>query len=417
MPSLVRVQKNVQSCKAYQHILPSFPSQCHIGCDICLCKSVPRSEIDERDKSHHTVYPYQVCKAAEYRTKEWLLALLNDPDYDIMHEDDMKGVKGRTPLLRLSYFDPIMDIPVDHMHLFAYGMIKRFVQLTIRGGPAVPGSGFYVRGRVPPKPLNDVLMRTKCPSEFSRRTRELDISAYKGKNEIILIYSPGLMEIAKNISFFWQFNISSSYSKYSNLPLFFAAEEFRNLCLVFFPAVMEALKDKEEAVSLWLKLVYLYRAVLLPHGPFNKLDKNRLQQVAEKLVEDHEAHFTYRHSTYSLHMMLHVVHIRSQKGPFTEYSAYPFEGFYSLVRRNQVPGVLSNAKVIMNAINSTFLLQSQKHHCQPRLVISSRTTEKCDDSIVALSHSHVSTFAFTIFFVSETYTCDTFFSVHESEKA
>ncbi len=52
-------------------------------------------------------------------------------------EKMLRGVKGRSPLLDLDFFDPVTMTPVEVMHTFDLGVIKLFLKLWTSTTPTI----------------------------------------------------------------------------------------------------------------------------------------------------------------------------------------------------------------------------------------------------------------------------------------
>lgn len=79
-------------------------------------------------KTHaHTVWPASTSHG-ELRTKEGILEIVNaieEQGRSQLTADDVKGIKGRSLLLDLDYFDFVLSIPAEYMHLSCIGVVKR----------------------------------------------------------------------------------------------------------------------------------------------------------------------------------------------------------------------------------------------------------------------------------------------------
>ena len=136
--------------------------------------------------------------------------------------------------------------------------------------------------------FNDLHRHNKTPREFSRRSRDMD----SGR---------GLK-----------------------------AEEYRNLCIAFFSTVAAAIGEDRPEHELWLILVYVIRANIIPgeEPPFPLWQERAAHRKIHRLWNEI---FGEETSSYNIHLLTHLPLIR-KKGPLYKISAFASESSYSIFR-------------------------------------------------------------------------------------
>ena len=301
-------------------------------------------------KQHSATYSCPYCKArktgksypastmgAEERTDEDLRRLANEvadrPPRTEGEEAYFAGVKGLSPLRAVRHLDLVEHVPAEMMHLICLGVVRKMISMSVRGG------GFRQADvecrQVSDDFLNSILLKTKSLTRFSRRTRPLDPANYK-------------------------------------------AEEYRNLALVYWPAVMRWLP--RESVEVWLLTVYLFRATCLDNDMYSKMDTERLQAAVRQWYRSFESAFGVRNCSYNVHVFSHLLWIREQ-GPLPETSALPYESHYNLLKRSYRPGTESIGTQAMGNLAAAL---KYGHKCRNPKILRTRNTGKTDDRYVYL---------------------------------
>ena len=97
---------------------------------------------------------------------------INEKEGPLLQEE-VKGIIGASIFLDIEGFDFINDIPCEYLHSVCLGVIKRLLELTFSLGDK--RIRVTTRKLSKPKTYNDVIKAVKCPREFSRRSRSLDL--------------------------------------------------------------------------------------------------------------------------------------------------------------------------------------------------------------------------------------------------
>ena len=293
--------------------------------------------------STHIVWPASTMDG-EPRTKQKILEIVEKIESgDNMTASERKGIKGRSILLNLDYFDYVLSIPVDYMHLISFGVVKRLLELSFSVGET--------RSRVTKRPLshpdefNELIKYVKVVNEFSRRARKLDLSVMK-------------------------------------------AQELRNILLIFFPFITQCLQGNAKEIKLWEMLAFMVRACVLPEEEYESVNINSITYCQRNFYIIYQQLFGEKNCTYSIHVLSHLLQMRTQ-GPLTETSAYRFESFYAELRNSFQPGTQSVIKQMMQTVLLKRILS--KHVCCESIYLRVKDTVlECNSLIyVYESNTHV----------------------------
>lgn len=121
----------------------------------------------------------------------------------------------------------------------------------------------------------------------------------------------------------------------------YKCHEFRQLSTVVFPLIVRCLEEEKAAEkSLLLAFAFISRACRLPDGEYQCIPKNMLDNAMNIMSESFDLAFGRESGTYNTHITFaHLRHIREFQGePFTEFSAYEFEGSYAEMKRCYASG-------------------------------------------------------------------------------
>ena len=257
------------------------------------------------------VWPNQT-RTGELRTRESILQITSQLENS--PETSVKGINGHSFLLDVPHFDFVHNIPVEYMHSVAIGLVKRLLELCFNVGESRPRK--TKRKLTEPAAFNREILNVKVPREFSRRCRKVDFSVLK-------------------------------------------AQEMRNICIFFFPLLLDSLPKTAQERKLWVLLAFAIRASLIPLNEINFPE----QEVSNCMTEFYmlfEQLFGSYNCTYTVHVVCsHLLLIRN-KEPLTATSAFPFENFYSELRHSYAPGTPSTLKQIFQSVLLKTILA---HHC------------------------------------------------------
>ena len=236
--------------------------------------------------------------------------LKNDPEF-------CKGIKGKSLMLDQPFFDITKDLPCEYMHLVCLGVVKRMIELNFKVGENRERQ--TKRKLSAPNLFNELIKCIQVCREFSRRCRNLDFGVMK-------------------------------------------ASEFRNIVLFFFIIVLDCIEDEfEDDKRIWLHLVYMIRACVLPNNEFTNIDKTSIESACKKFYILYEKLYGQVNCVYSIHVVSHLLLVRGDK-PLTHKSAFKFESFFSEMKNLYHPGTVSSLKQILQ--NCYMKRMLEYHHCK-----------------------------------------------------
>ena len=228
-------------------------------------------------------------------------------------------------------FDIINQIPAEYMHLVCLGVVKKLFKLAFQAD-----NRMRIIDHQRLKELNQHLLETQVPSEFSRRTRPVDFSNYK-------------------------------------------AEEWRNMILIYFPFIVNCLATSPDEALLWSILAFIVRANILN---FDRYSQVWVEVDMEKLVQifyrKFESMYGKASCSYNIHVFSHLTKLRAL-GPLTTTSAFAFEDLYGILQRCYQSGTSSTGK---QAFQNYFLKKLTFHQCEKTISFSCKQTKKRQDGIV-----------------------------------
>ena len=277
------------------------------------------------------------------RTVEGITAIVEEiesnPDILKTDPDFCKGIKGRSLMLDQPSFNMIEDVPCEYMHLLCFGVVKRMITLNFKVGEQK--DRITTRKLTLPSLFNEKIKSIKVTREFSRRCRNMDLSVWK-------------------------------------------ASEYKHCLIFFFPIILDCIEeDFEDDRKIWLHLVYMIRACILPNEEFRKIDTAIVESACKNFYELFEKLFGEINCTYSIHVLpSHLLKIRGNN-PLTYRSAFKFESFFSEMRNLFQPGTISPVKQILNNCYMKRLLEY--HYCQKKVFFGpqkSNNTGKENNSLI-----------------------------------
>lgn len=287
--------------------------------EIKALKNIMKELLDEEKngprKKTQTVWPASTMNA-ESRTDEKMLEIINEIEMNpALDKNERKGVVGRSPLWDIPGFKFTRDVPTEYMHLGCLGVVKRMVELTFSVGDN--RKRITKRKLSSPLEFNILMMETKVTREFPRRARKLDFAVMK-------------------------------------------ALEMRNLCLFFFPHILQCIEPNAKERTLWLELTFMLRSCTIPSDEFQPIDLSLLENVCKEFYTLYEALFGPHNCSYSTHVLpSHLIEMRVH-GPLTLTSAFGFESFYGEMRNAFTPGTQSQLKQIMENV---YIKRALSYHC------------------------------------------------------
>ena len=288
-----------------------------------------------KNKSRQIVWPASTRNSGKLRTKQDILETANKIEMfkngelpNDLSQNEKRGIVGKSLFLDLEYFDFILDMPTDYLHLSCLGVVKRLMELTFNVG--ANRKRVTKRKLSSPSLYNKEMKKVKVFKECSRRSRELDFAVFKG-------------------------------------------QEFRNISLLFFKAIINCIEEKyDEERAIWLLLSFVLRACIIPDPEFEYVDQNIIKICCNEFYKLYERNFGLNNCTYSLHVLAsHLLELR-KKGPLTETSAFIFESFYGELRNSFCPGTNSPLKQTFQNIYLKRMLSF--HSCEAPIALCNHDT-------------------------------------------
>ena len=244
------------------------------GCTYCLHpatgqKYVPMSMIESR-----TFVQFKDCidqwKKLSEKEKQKGIAIL--------------GVKGRTILLDIPLFNPIVQTPVDFMHCVLLGIVKTLLTLWLDSKNST--EKYYINSNKR-NILNKKLLSLKTYSECTRKPRI--ISEYKN--------------FKANEFFNWMFY----YSKYCLSDMVLDPTYYRHFLLLI---------DTME---------------ILYGNPFTIEQLEIANQKLNKFVNEYETLYGSQNMFYNVHLLNHITDNAKNFGPLHATSLFTFENMNSVI--------------------------------------------------------------------------------------
>ena len=199
---------------------------------------------------------------SEHRSRNKVLEIVRKLENgENLSVDETKGIKGRSLLLDLEDFNYIYDVPAEYLHSGCLGVVKRLVEMTFSVGVNRPR--ITKRKLSSTKTFNTLMSKVKVFKEFPRRARNLDFAVFKG-------------------------------------------QEFRNVCIFYFPIVIQCIEANAKERHLWLYLAYVVRACVIPTEEFIPLNINDIEDACEKYYKLYEKLFGPQNCTFNTHVFFHI---------------------------------------------------------------------------------------------------------------
>ena len=289
----------------------------------------------KQNKSSHIVWPAYTMNG-EQRTKEKIIEIVEK--IEAGHEmlpSEKKGIKGRSPLLNIEYFDFVIHTPTEYMHSTALGLVKRMIELCFNVGEN--RSRIITRTLCSTDKFNECMKNVKMFHESSRRARKLDLSVMK-------------------------------------------AQELRNTLIFFFPIVTKCLEGSEKEIKLWEMLAFMIRACILPEEEFAGVNINQIKYCQKQFYSIYQQLYGVRNCTYSVHVVISHLLLMRALGPLTESSAFRFESFYAELRNSFQPGTVS---VVKQMLQNVLLKRILSHHvCKETIYFKEKDTNMECNSLI-----------------------------------
>ncbi len=315
------------------------------SCEICEAKG----ELCQR----RICYPAEMVHQRQRTNERWHECVDDlEEQREYGHQDNVKGIMGRTPLMRLKNFDMVEKCPPDPMHRDWLGLAKSNLWKATVG--MSKAGVMNAKGQRIHAAISEVYEQIQLPKEFSHRARAIDYPNFK-------------------------------------------SHEWKSLCVSTIPTICQVLEDEdgEEGLAhLWLLFIFL---ILVYHGPtwvYDELGDEYMKELQEKWYDEFQTVMGSAACTFNVHSFSHMPRVRTMGNP-ADISTEPFESAYGLVQMSYTPGTRNIGKqVIRNMLLRA--LNVKPNHCTRRLVIAA--TNKDD---VTYNDSYVMDSTFNFYKVTQ----------------
>jgi len=255
----------------------------YYSCDSCEDRGIP-FKYGKLNKRSKVTWPYQT--SGKLRTHERILA-------QGRAGNGAAGVSGVSVLAEHVGFDLANQIPLDSMHHLFLGCARRLLKFCTGDiGKGNSGSGKKL-AKFNMKHLDEMLTKSKLPTECSRKTRPMDMGSWK-------------------------------------------ASDWRNMTIFFFTHVSESFEiGRKDERELWANFAFICRACNLTNIEFQDLNRREayLTSCATKIIRLVKKLYGGYNQNYSFHQLLHLDKAR-QHGPLCQFSAFGTEGLFAKVKPN-----------------------------------------------------------------------------------
>ena len=141
---------------------------------------------------------------------------------------------------------------------------------------------------------------------------------------------------------------------------------------------------------MWLQLVFIIRACIVPNAEFDQIQKSQVQKTANAFYKKFESLFGKKNCSYSIHLIsAHILQIRGDL-PLTERSAFKYENVYSELRDLFQPGTISPSKQILKNCYMKRILEN--HNCSKSNFYDVESKGLEDNSLIYTFKNNVHSF-------------------------
>ena len=230
---------------------------------------------------------------------------------------------GTSPLLSLDYLGLVSQIPLDYMHLICLGVMRKFMNIWVRG--KIPHR--LSAGQI--KLISSHLEKLKrfVPTEFSRKPRSLrDLDHYK-------------------------------------------ATEFRLFLLFTGPVVLKAILPVEK----YKHFMYFHTAIFIlttdiaSGSTWNKYADNLLRLFVSLVPKLYSTEML----VFNVHSLIHLAADCLNYGKLDDFSAFPFENFMHSLKR-KVRGQKFELKQLVGRMTVEEVILNKNGVQRPNVIVNNR---------------------------------------------
>jgi hypothetical protein len=302
----------------------------YMSCELCL-------SVGERVNGQAR-YPPNTMHGIKRTNPHWRYVV------DMLQElskDQRFGIKGKSPLLCLPYFDIIRNYMIDCMHLLFLGLGRNLINATFKLKSGKLSRCANVKLCL--KDIDLLFLMINLPSECQRRVRSV--------TEL----------------------------------LHFKSNEIRNLvivgCIIYADSLYKNAFKKQ--AKIWMIMCYLVRSVFLPDTMrVRDFEVGELMTLHQEFYELYAQEYGYFKCVFIVHAFSHLQEIRELGGPLSMNSSEAFENNYGSVKQSYTPRTSTLSKQISEKM---FIQNLMWHSCHKSIKFTGAEgtdSAKVDDSMV-----------------------------------
>ncbi len=298
----------------------------YFSCEVCEAEGVC--------VNRRVCYPSSTLGACLRTTEKWREAVNELEESEV---DNVMGVTGRSPLLRLPGFDMVADSPSDPLHRDFLGMTKNMWRLCTN--PNKQGN-LSARTQTMLATVSKAYASVRLPQEFSHRSRPVDMANFK-------------------------------------------SHEWKSLLMTSFPVIADAAQELRGGQSgvMWTLFAFLLRIYNGPEHFMNEIGEESLRSIHKRFYIAFESEFGEAACSFNVHAFSHMIENR-KFGRQHVISTEAFESAYGMIQLSYAPGTRCIGKQILERMLIR-LLRFRGHNCDYTLTFSRFKQEnRNDDSIV-----------------------------------
>ncbi len=257
--------------------------------------------------------------------------------------DNVRGIMGRSPLLKLNNFDIVQQSPPDPLHRDWLGVMKFNLWRNTVG---MSKSGVAnAKGQRISKAISDSYQMIRLPTEFSHTARPMDYPNFKG-------------------------------------------HEWKSLLVSSFPTIIDEVNQElgSKCAHIWTLFAFL---ILLYNGDdetFQAMDEEVLEDMHQLFYDEFQEEFGPSLCSFNLHSFYHMPTVRKWGRP-TQLSTESFESSYGLVQISYAPGTRNTGLQIIRNMTMRSLAHT-RDKCQRKLFIAKDNGKRKRDDSLLMGRNH-----------------------------
>jgi hypothetical protein len=249
------------------------------------------------------------------------------------------GVKGSSPLMKLTNFDMIYQCQPDPMHNLWLGAGKHIIMRTLSFRS---------------KDIAKILNAKKTTNKISTSK---PVEKMMNAMNTHLLVTKMISEVPRQTRSIWHL-------------LRYKASEWKSLIVILFVIIIDAFTDGgyNPHARVWAKYVYLCRLAMLPDELYQEFSDSELAGYHQEFYDDFERVFGINGCTFNIHAFSHTQQYR-KRNYLSDVTTEPFEDNYRFVAGMYHSGTLSVSNQICRGMN---FLRLYKHQCWKKMTLEVR---------------------------------------------